>query len=255
MVVDTGNAVEGDVLQKDGLREAGGTAGVSQSGGLGSVFLEVQRSFAVGKSLEVFVLHDHRVIVEGLVLLAGLEAVADLGESGHFVSEVEDDDLVGEAGLFGSLNDLLGEQVENEDFLRLVVLEVMDESFVVCQAGDEVKDRTGAVGSVHELIGLDSVDGDDGDDLIFLDAEFSHGDSDFLDAVEELAIGDLMTKEVEGITVKVVRVALLQIVVNGFSRNFDSVAAVDGVEVSVPRLVDRGIAGLVDCFSHSSNPP
>ena len=64
-----------------------------------------------------------------------------------------------------------------------------------------------------------------------------------------------MTKEVEGITVKVVRVALLQIVVNGFSRNFDSVAAVDGVEVSVPRLVDRGIAGLVDCFSHSSNPP
>ena len=255
VVVDTGNAVEGDVLQKDRLWEAGGTTGVSQSSGLGSVFLEVQRSFAVGKSLEVFVLHDHRVIVEGLVLLAGLEAVADLGETGHFVSKVEDNDLVREAGLFGSLHDLLSEEVKDEYLLGLVVLEIMDQRFVVCQAGYEVKDGTGAVGSVHELIGLHSVDGDDGDDLIFLNAELSHRDSDFFDAVEELTVSDLMTKEVKGITVKVVRVALLQIIKNGFSGNFDSVAAVDGVKVSVPRLVDRRIAGSVDCFTHSSYPP
>ena len=252
VVVDTGNAVEGDVLQKDRLREAGGAAGVSQGSGLGSVFLEVQRSFAVGKSLEVFVLHDHRVVVERLVLLAGLQLIAELGDGGHFVSEVEDDDLVDITGLFGSLNDFVREQVENEDFPGLVVLEVMDKSLVVCQAGDEVEDSAGTVAGVHQFVSFDSTDGDDGDDLVFLNAELSHGDSNFFDAVEELAVSDLMTKEVKGITVKVVRVALLQIVVNGFSGNFDSVAAVDSVEVSVPRLVDRRIAGSVDCFTHGS---
>ena len=191
--------VHGVVVQHYRLREAGSTAGVRQQRRALRVFLVVDVRHMQPGGDELVPGQDHRVLKVTFVHIAvALEEGPDLFEEREVIFHAESDDVL-DADRLCSKQRSVHEDIGGHDDTRPVGAEELDEVLRGGQDVDVVDDGPDLVEGVVADDTWHTGDGQDGDDVPFPDALGQERLRGLVDALEQLAVCDLVPHVVEGI--------------------------------------------------------